>query len=144
MGRLSEREALAVVRYAARALAVAHEQGIVHRDIKPENLMLTQKGELKLVDLGIAKRVDEDNAMTGTGQAVGTPHYISPEQIRGQRDIDGRADIYSLGATFYHLVDRQAAVQGQLGRAHHVQASDPRPARPAGAPSPASRRDSAA
>ena len=114
-GRLAEREAIRVVRQAAKALAVAHEAGIVHRDIKPDNLMLTSRGDLKLVDLGIAKRVDEDQGLTQTGQAVGTPNYISPEQIRGSKDIDARADVYSLGATFYHLVTGHAPYKGTSG-----------------------------
>jgi serine/threonine-protein kinase len=73
--------------------------------------MLTAKGELKLVDLGIAKRVDEDQDLTQTGQAVGTPHYISPEQIKGIK-VDVRADIYSLGATLYHLVTGRPPYKG--------------------------------
>jgi serine/threonine-protein kinase len=114
-GHFGERDALLVIRHAARALAVAHAEGLVHRDIKPDNLMLTSKGEVKLVDLGIAKRVDEDQFLTQTGQAVGTPHYISPEQIRGVRDIDARADIYSLGATLYHLVTGHTPFRGSSG-----------------------------
>ncbi|MDQ6892616.1 MAG: serine/threonine protein kinase, partial [Acidobacteriota bacterium] len=116
-GRLSEFESIQIVRQAARALGVAHALGIVHRDVKPDNLMLTRKGELKLVDLGIAKRVDEEQgqALTQTGQAVGTPHYISPEQIRGLKDIDARSDIYSLGATLYHLLTGQAPYKGTSG-----------------------------
>jgi serine/threonine-protein kinase len=114
-GHFAERDALLVIRHAARALAVAHAEGLVHRDIKPDNLMLTSKGEVKLVDLGIAKRVDEDQSLTQTGHAVGTPHYISPEQIRGLRDIDARADIYSLGATFYHLVTGHTPFKGSSG-----------------------------
>jgi serine/threonine protein kinase len=116
-GRFSERDALQVVRYAVRALAVAHEAGIVHRDIKPDNLMLTSKGELKLVDLGIAKRLDESAGagLTQTGQAVGTPQYISPEQIKSLKDIDARADIYSLGATLYHLVTGHPPFKGTSG-----------------------------
>ncbi len=114
-GRFSERQALLVIRYAVRALAVAHAEGIVHRDIKPDNLMLTAKGELKLVDLGIAKRVDEGQGLTQTGETVGTPHYISPEQIRGVKDIDARTDIYSLGATFYELVTGHAPYKGTSG-----------------------------
>jgi len=114
-GRLSERDALLVVRHVVPALAVAHGEGIVHRDIKPDNIMLTAKGEVKLVDLGIAKRVGEDQSLTHTGQAVGTPQYISPEQILGARDIDARADIYSLGATFYHLVTGRPPYKGTTG-----------------------------
>ena len=114
-GHFTERDAILVVRHACRALAVAHAEGLVHRDIKPDNLMLTGRGEVKLVDLGIAKRVDEDQSLTQTGQAVGTPHYISPEQIRGLRDIDARADIYSLGATLYHLVTGHTPFRGTSG-----------------------------
>ncbi len=114
-GRFSERDAIIVIRQAARALAVAHAAGIVHRDIKPDNIMFTSRGELKLVDLGIAKRLDEDQSLTLTGEAVGTPQYISPEQIRGLKDIDARADIYSLGATFYHLVTGHAPYKGTSG-----------------------------
>jgi len=115
MGRFNEHDALIVARQAVRGLAVAHAQGIVHRDIKPDNLMLTMKGEVKIVDLGIAKRLDEDQNQTQTGQAIGTPHYISPEQIKGQKNIDGRADIYSLGATLYHLVTGRAPYKGTSG-----------------------------
>ena len=115
LGRFTEHDALVVARQAVRGLAVAHAQGIVHRDIKPDNLMLTMRGEVKIVDLGIAKRLDEDQNQTQTGQAIGTPHYISPEQIKGQKDIDGRADIYSLGATLYHLVTGRAPYKGTSG-----------------------------
>ena len=114
--RLNERDAVLLVRHAVAALAIAHAQGIVHRDIKPDNLMLTaRRDRLKLVDLGIAKRMDEDQVLTQTGQAVGTPQYISPEQIRGVRDIDARADIYSLGATFFQLVTGHAPYEGTSG-----------------------------
>ena len=114
-GRFSEQDALIVIRQVVRALSVAHAAGIIHRDIKPDNLMFTTRGELKLVDLGIAKRLDEDQSLTRTGEAVGTPQYISPEQIRGQKDIDGRADIYSLGATLYHVVTGHAPYTGTSG-----------------------------
>jgi serine/threonine-protein kinase len=114
--RLAERDAIVLVRHAVAALGVAHAAGIVHRDIKPDNLMLTAKRDrLKLVDLGIAKRMDEDKGLTQTGQAVGTPQYISPEQIRGVKDIDARADIYSLGATLFQLVTGRAPYEGSSG-----------------------------
>ncbi|HYK42624.1 MAG TPA: serine/threonine-protein kinase [Thermoanaerobaculia bacterium] len=138
-GRFSERDAILVIRQAVRALGVAHAIGIVHRDVKPDNLMLTSRGELKLVDLGIAKRLDEDGqGLTATGQAVGTPHYISPEQIRGLKDIDARSDIYSLGATFYHLVTGQAPYKGTSGAlvmSMHLTAPLPDPRASAAAPS---------
>jgi serine/threonine-protein kinase len=114
-GHFSETESIQIIRHACRALSVAHADGIVHRDIKPDNLMLTSRGDVKLVDLGIAKRLDEDGSLTQTGQAIGTPHYISPEQIRGQRDVDSRADIYSLGATLYHLLTGHTPYPGSSG-----------------------------
>ncbi|MCB1008996.1 MAG: serine/threonine protein kinase [Acidobacteria bacterium] len=113
--RLSELETVKVGRQACRALDIAHSHGIVHRDIKPDNLILSKRGDLKLVDLGVAKRVGDDQSITQTGLMVGTPHYISPEQVRGQRDIDGRADIYSLGATLYHLVTGHTPYEGSSG-----------------------------
>jgi predicted Ser/Thr protein kinase len=114
-GHFSETESVQIIRHACRALSVAHADGIVHRDIKPDNMMLTSRGEVKLVDLGIAKRIDEDQSLTQTGQAIGTPHYISPEQIRGQKDVDPRADVYSLGATLYHLVTGHTPYSGASG-----------------------------
>jgi hypothetical protein len=114
-GHWPEKDAVLIVRQACRALAVAHAEGIVHRDIKPENLILTSRGEVKVVDLGIAKKIGEEQSITQTGSAIGTPHYISPEQVRGQRDIDGRADIYSLGATLYHLVTGHTPYSGSSG-----------------------------
>jgi eukaryotic-like serine/threonine-protein kinase len=114
--RFVESDAVLLIRHVVAALAVAHAEGIVHRDIKPDNLMLTTKGDrVKLVDLGIAKHMGEEQSLTQTGQAVGTPAYISPEQIRGVRDIDARADIYSLGATFFQLLTRQAPYKGTSG-----------------------------
>ena len=114
-GHFSESESIQIIRHACRALSVAHADGIVHRDIKPDNLMLTSRGDVKLVDLGIAKRLDEEASLTQTGQAIGTPHYISPEQIRGQKDVDSRADIYSLGATLYHLLTGHTPYPGSSG-----------------------------
>jgi serine/threonine protein kinase len=114
-GRFSERDGVNIVRYVCIALGVAHAQGMVHRDVKPDNMMLSLKGEVKLVDLGLAKNVTEDAALTQTGHSMGTPHYISPEQIKGLKDIDGRADIYSLGASLYHLVTDHTPFSGGSG-----------------------------
>ncbi|HTL53409.1 MAG TPA: serine/threonine-protein kinase, partial [Planctomycetota bacterium] len=88
------------------ALGYAHKAGIVHRDIKPENLFLSADGTLKILDLGLARPIkgEESAAITLSGQALGTPHYMSPEQTRGVKFIDGRSDIYSLGATYFTLL----------------------------------------
>src|SRR5690348_4471254 len=101
----SEAEALDITIQMAEALSHAHERGLVHRDVKPKNIILTPGGVAKLTDLGLARAQDDKAAAESeAGKAYGTPYYISPEQIRGEVDIDFRADIYSLGATMYHLV----------------------------------------
>ncbi len=111
-GRFSEVNAVAIARQALAALAVAHEASLVHRDVKPDNLILGKKGKVKLVDLGLAKKVSDDPGASHTGMAAGTPHYMAPEQIAGQPDIDGRADLYALGCTLYHLVTGQPPFSG--------------------------------
>ena len=93
--------ASSIVREACKALATAHDQGIVHRDVKPDNIMITHQGTVKLMDFGIAK-IQRISSMTQTGMFMGSPSYMSPEQVRG-RDIDTRSDIYSLGVLFYEL-----------------------------------------
>jgi serine/threonine-protein kinase len=101
----SEKEAIDIILQIARSLLHAHERGFIHRDVKPKNIMLTRDRVAKLADMGLARETtDVQAAMAEAGRAYGTPYYISPEQIRGEVDIDHRADIYSLGATFYHMV----------------------------------------
>src|SRR6266550_8604629 len=101
----AEAEALDVTIQIADALAHAHLRNLIHRDVKPKNILLTKEGIAKLTDLGLARAMDDKEAAeTEAGKAYGTPYYISPEQIRGDVDIDFRADIYSLGATMYHIV----------------------------------------
>jgi serine/threonine-protein kinase len=100
-----EQEALEIIIQVAHALAHAHARGLIHRDVKPKNIMISNDGAVKLADMGLARETaDIEAAQTEAGKAYGTPYYIAPEQIRGKVDIDGRADIYGLGATFYHMV----------------------------------------
>jgi len=104
-GRLPWEEAVGISAQICAALDYAWKQGVVHRDVKPDNIMLTPDGVAKLCDLGLAKEFNQegDSGLTQSGQAVGTPHYISPEQAKGRKDIDTRSDIYSLGASLYHM-----------------------------------------
>lgn len=100
-----EDDALDIVIQVAHALQHAHSCGLIHRDVKPKNIMINTAGVVKLADMGLARETaDIEAAQTEAGKAYGTPYYISPEQIRGKIDIDGRADIYGLGATLYHMV----------------------------------------
>jgi serine/threonine protein kinase len=101
----SEKEAIDIVTQVANALAHAHARGLIHRDVKPKNIMINPAGIVKLADLGLARDAsDIAMAKSEAGKAFGTPYYISPEQIRGEMDLDARGDIYSLGATFYNMV----------------------------------------
>jgi len=101
----AEDEALDIIIQVAHALAHAHACGLIHRDVKPKNIMINTEGVVKLADMGLARETtDIETARTEAGKAYGTPYYIAPEQIRGQIDIDHRADIYGLGATLYHIV----------------------------------------
>lgn len=93
------------------ALDYAHENGIVHRDIKPANVMILEDNQVKVMDFGIA-RVDKSASMTQTGTALGTPNYISPEQLKGQ-PVDRRSDIFSLGVVFYELLTAQKPFKGE-------------------------------
>lgn len=98
-------EAAAILAPVARALNYAHQQKVVHRDIKPANILLNDSGQAMLSDFGILKLIDldESHGLTGTGKIIGTPAYMSPEQIRG-KEIDGRSDIYSLGVVFFEMI----------------------------------------
>ncbi len=101
-GPLPVDEARRIAIQVARALARAHEAGIVHRDIKPANVMLTRRGEIKVLDFGIAK-MSGDTTLTRTGSSPGTPAYMSPEQARGE-PVDGRTDLWSLGVLLYEML----------------------------------------
>lgn len=105
-GALAEAEALRIIIQIAEALAHAHSRHFIHRDVKPKNIMLTADGVAKLADMGLARHIGE-GTFEEIGKAFGTPYYIAPEQVVGNPDIDFRADIYSLGATFYEMLTGQ-------------------------------------
>ena len=112
-GPYPEKEALRIILQITMAMAHAHEQGFIHRDVKPKNIMITKEGAAKLADMGLARAVsDREAAEAEQGKAFGTPYYISPEQIRGEVHVDARADIYSLGATLYHMITGQVPFEG--------------------------------
>jgi len=96
-------EAAVYILQSARGLQHAAQRQLIHRDVKPSNLMLTEEGVVKITDFGLAKAARSATQLTATGEVLGSPGYISPEQAQGL-SLDARSDIYSLGATFYHLV----------------------------------------
>jgi serine/threonine-protein kinase PpkA len=100
---IDARVALQCVQEIALALDYAHSKGVIHRDVKPDNILLRDDGSCVLSDFGIARMIDGATMMTRTGAVVGTPYYMSPEQLRGKQ-VDGRADLYSLGVVFYQLL----------------------------------------
>ncbi|MBI3099459.1 MAG: serine/threonine protein kinase [Planctomycetes bacterium] len=104
-GALDQKRALQIILQIVCALNYAQKYGLVHRDIKPDNIMLTRAGLAKLCDLGLAKLVTRNApSRTDFSGSLGTPSYISPEQARGEQNVDTRSDLYSLGASFYHMV----------------------------------------
>ncbi|HEX2717654.1 MAG TPA: serine/threonine-protein kinase [Gemmatimonadaceae bacterium] len=106
-GRLGVPETKRIVREVSEALAYAHARGVVHRDVKPDNVLLdSESGRAMVTDFGIARALSEgsDSRLTATGMAIGTPAYMSPEQAAGERDIDGRSDLYALGIVAYQML----------------------------------------
>ncbi len=102
--RLALGDAVHIALDVARALEHAHSRSIVHRDIKPDNILITRSGVSKLVDLGLARRIDEASHLTAARQGFGTTYYMPYEQAINAKYADGRSDIYALGATLYHLI----------------------------------------
>jgi serine/threonine-protein kinase len=141
-GPLPPARAIHIMGQAARALAEAHERGIVHRDIKPENLILTALGGehdfVKVIDFGIAKVSQPGQTMTGTGWVLGTPAYISPEVASGT-NADARSDVYALGAVLYYLLCGRPPFEGENVAAllfAHVNRTPPPPSSVLGRPLP--------
>ena len=129
-GSLPPAQALQIVREIALALDHAHRQGVVHRDVKPDNILRRADGSCALADFGIARTADPGMKLTQDGMTVGTPHYMSPEQVQGQ-ELDGRSDLYSLGVVLYQLLTGELPYRGTDGwniGMQHISA--PRPTLP--------------
>jgi len=112
-GRLSMEEVRRIMRETSDALSAAHQQGVIHRDVKPDNILLEgTRGRVMVTDFGIAKALSaEGGTLTDTGIAIGTPAFMSPEQAAGERVIDGRSDLYSLGVVAYQMLTGQLPFQ---------------------------------
>jgi serine/threonine protein kinase len=110
-------DALRIATEAARGLDYAHQHGIVHRDIKPENILLTRDGSTLVADFGIARALAGDEHLTQTGLSMGTPAYMSPEQASGDKNIDARTDVYSLGTVLYEMLAGEAPFTGPTTQA---------------------------
>jgi len=101
--QLAPRIAMGITRQICRGLQAAHDEGVIHRDLKPQNVLMDHRGEVKLMDFGIARMTESDEAMTAAGIVIGTPHYMSPEQVQG-KTLDPRSDIYSMGVMMYQTL----------------------------------------
>ena len=116
-GRLDADEVRYLLAETAAALHYAHERGVVHRDIKPDNILIDDEtGKPMLTDFGVAKSVTSGETLTQLGTALGTPYYMSPEQAAGDRDVDGRSDLYSLGIVGYQLISGRLPYEGESVR----------------------------
>jgi len=118
-GRLSLPDAANVVVQAAEALSCAEARRIVHRDLKPANMLLDESGRIKLLDFGISRIADLADGLTRPGESIGTPHYMSPEQIRGEA-CDIRSDLYSLGVVFFELISGRRPFENESATAVQI------------------------
>jgi len=128
--QLNLKEAVEITKQVAAALDYAHRQGVIHRDIKPENVLL-HDGQALVADFGIALAVSHagGSRLTETGLSIGTPHYMSPEQAMGDRELDARSDVYSLGAMLYEMLTGEPPYTGATAQAivARVITEEPRP-----------------
>ncbi|MCL7973893.1 MAG: serine/threonine protein kinase, partial [marine benthic group bacterium] len=117
-GQLPIEAALRIAREMAEGLDFAHEQGVVHRDVKPGNVLL-QRGHAQLADFGVARALESSGAekLTGTGVSVGTPQYMAPEQATGAGAVDGRSDVYAVGAVLYEMLTGEPPYTGPTPQA---------------------------
>jgi serine/threonine protein kinase len=112
-GPLSENEVLSWMRHTCEGMLAAAEQGIIHRDLKPSNILIDTRGRAQVADFGLARGPTSVSDLSYTGQMMGTPYYMAPEQAEDPRNIDTRADIYSFGATFYHALTGAPPFDGE-------------------------------
>ncbi|MCI0465275.1 MAG: PEGA domain-containing protein [Gemmataceae bacterium] len=120
--------AVTIIKTLAGALEEAHCRGIIHRDLKPSNVMMNNRGEPVVMDFGLARRIDQDVRLTSPGAVLGTPAYMSPEQVRGDLQIGPRSDIYSLGVMLYEMLAGQVPFRGPVGGIlHQILNEKPRP-----------------
>jgi len=133
-GQLSLAKVVNYLDQLAAALDVAHQRGVIHRDIKPANILMTSEGRLLLTDFGLVKIItDEQNpqvSITGVGVPLGTPDYMSPEQVMGGHNVDARADLYSLGIVLYQMVTGRTPFRGDMPMQiamHHLNSEPPPP-----------------
>jgi len=127
-GPLPARRSAETIEKVARAVDYAHQRGVIHRDIKPGNILIDAGGQPRITDFGLAKRTDSDSGVTKSGQIIGTPSYMPPEQAGGSNDLVGpRADVYSLGATLYCLLTGRPPFQSAtvLETLRQVEERDP-------------------
>jgi serine/threonine protein kinase/Tfp pilus assembly protein PilF len=128
IGQLTPGKAVFIGRQIAEGLAEAHRLGVIHRDLKPHNIMLDKEGNVRIMDFGIA-RTFQKTGMTDTGVIIGTPEYMSPEQVEG-REVDGRSDIYSLGIILYEMLTGRVPFSGDTPLSVAVKQKTERPVNP--------------
>jgi serine/threonine protein kinase len=119
-GSLDDKEIELMFSQILNAFEYAHSQGIVHRDIKPANIFIDNSGQVKILDFGIAKNFGTGNEMTQTGTQMGTPIYMSPEQVKGDKSLDHRSDIYSLGVLLFYLTTGKVPFESSEGSSYEI------------------------